>query len=262
MNVYKFEFRAIWKSLIFHVAIVIALYCFLIIGIYPMFAEDTSLLSDVVAYMPVEYLSILGLNPDNMFGYSGFYSFAYIYVALAAGIMATSISVSVFGREKKSHCQEFIFTKPVKRSVVFWDKFLAIMTAVFIYNAILIPISLYGFFNYDVLNFTAILATLSITLSQFVFVGVGIFCAVFIPKIRTEITITATVGVLAFIMAAYANSLGIEALYYLSPLHFFSPSFVFENGGYDVSLALYGLMIFVVSIGIPTMYVRKADLKD
>ena len=46
---------------------------------------------------------------NNMTGYSGFYSFSHLYIALVAALMATSVTVNVFGKEKNPMLGIFIY---------------------------------------------------------------------------------------------------------------------------------------------------------
>lgn len=121
-------------------------------------------------------------------------------------------------------------------------------------------ISLFCFGRYGTLDADAVLATLSITFSQILFVGIGVFIAVFIPKIRTTTTITATVGLLAFTAEVFINALHIRWLEFCSPLHFFTPKSVFESGGYDVTLVLYAVVILLASVGLSALRYVKSDL--
>ncbi|ONI43060.1 hypothetical protein AN639_11410 [Candidatus Epulonipiscium fishelsonii] len=260
MNVYKFEFLSIRKSLITWCIILAFTYYFLIAGIYPMFADGMKLVKELIEYMPPEYLLVFGLDVENMVDYNGFYSFSYIYIALVAGVMATSITANVFGKEKKSYCQEFLFSKPIKRQNIFKVKLLVILTAVLIFNVIAIAISLFCFDKYGTLDNNAILAIFSITFCQLVFVGLSTFIVVFIPKIRSTATISATVGLLAFTIEVFINALRIKCLEFFSPLHFFTPKSVFESGGFDFSLSIYAIAILIISIGVSAVHFIKADL--
>ncbi len=260
MNVYKFELLSVKKSLITWCIILVGVYWFLISGIYPMFADGMQMVEELIAYMPAEYLLVFGLDVNNMAGYSGFYSFSYIYVALVAGLMTTSITVNIFGKEKSSHVQEFLFSKPIKRERLFKAKLCAVMTGILIFNVIATVISLFCFYKYGTLDFNAILATLSITFSQFVFMGIAIFISTFIPKIRTTTTITATVGLLAFTIEVFINALRIRWLEFFSPLHFFTPKSVFEGGGFDLTLTIYAIAIIILLISVSAKRYIKADL--
>ncbi len=262
MNIYKFELRAIWKSLVMWVLIMIVSFYFLVAGLYPMFAEGTNLLGELLEYMPSEYLLVLGLDIDNMFGYSGFYSFAYIYIGLIATLMATSISLAVFGREKKSHCQEFIFAKPVSRRTLFCAKMLAVVTALALFNVVAIAISLICFGQYGTLDSTALLASLSIPFNQLVYVGIATLLALRLPKLRATTPICAIVGLLTFFITVEANALQLEWLYYLSPLHYFSPNEVFQSGGYNGTLVIVAVVILLITVGLSVTQFLKADVKD
>ena len=260
MNVYKFELRSIKKSILISCIILISIYYLLIVGVYTMFEDGMKVIQELIRNMPDEYLLLLGIDINNMVGYNGFYSFSYVYIALVAVLMATNITLSVFGREKKSHSQEFLLTKPVKRKKIFINKLLAVLTGILIFNIILIPISLFCFNKYGNIDQKSILATFAITFSQLIFVGIATFISTFIPKIRTNATIISTVGLLAFTLELFVNALRIKWIKFLSPLHFFNPKNIFENGGYDTSLVMYAIIILVLSILFSARKFIKSDL--
>ncbi len=260
MTIYKFEWLAIQKSLITWCAILVGTYYFLIAGIYPMFTDGMKIVDELLAYMPADYLLVLGLDVNHMSGYSGFYSFAYIYIALIAGLRATSVTLKVFGREKQAHSQEFLFAKPVSRAYIFKSKLRAILTALLLFNLIVIVISFFCFNKYGELDRQAILATLAITFSQLIFVGIAIAIAVFIPKIRTTTTITATIGLVTFTIEVFINALRIRTLAFFSPLHFFTPKSVFESGGYDTYLGIYAVSLLIIMISISARHFVRADI--
>ncbi len=262
MNIIKFELHAILKTLLVYIAVLIFTIYSFVAGIYPMFEDEANAFSDLIANMSPEYLLAFGFDVENMFGYNGFYSFSYIYFTLIMAIMATSMAIAVFGREKKCHCGEFLFTKPVSRSKIFFSKFAVVLCAVVVCNFVVAPVSLFCFSHYGELNKEAILVTLGLTFTQLIFVGIGTTIAVFIPKIRISSSITAAVGLLTFIVCVLVNTLKIEWLEYLSPLHFFSPNYIFDNGKFDTFLMTYGAVIFFACLLISAIRYLKFDLKE
>ncbi len=260
MNVYKFELRSITKSLITWCIVLICTYYFLIAGIYPMFADGMKMIEELIVNMPADYLLVFGLDINNMTGYNGFYSFAYMYIALISGLMATSITLNIFGKEKQCHCQEFLLTKPIKRKHIFKSKLLAVLTGILIFNIVLIPTSLLCFNEYGIIDINTVLAILAITFSQFIFVGISIFIAIFIPKIRSVTPIVATIGLLAFTIEVFINALRIRWLEFLSPLHFFTPKSVFETGGYNTTLSIYAIIVLILCIVFSLRHFLKSDL--
>ncbi len=260
MSIFKFEFASVKKTVLTWCVILLVTFYVLIAGIYPMFEEGSEQIVELLAQMSSEYLAVFGLDVDNMVGFQSFYSFSSIYINLVAATMASSISLKIFGREKKSHCQEFLFAKPVKRSKIFLSKFMAVTVWLCFFNLVAIPFSLYCFAEYGEIDGNSILATLSIPLCQVVFMGLSIFLAVFIPKIRSTATITATISILSFTIAVFVNSLQIKWLEFFSPLQFFSPKYVFEHGGYDIGLAIYGLILSFFCVMMARSRFLHADL--
>ncbi len=259
MNIYLFELKSIIKSaVIWTFVILLTLYIF-IVGVYPIFRDGATLIQDMAAAMPAEYFQAFGFDLDEMLGYGGFYGFSYLYFILIGGVMATSTALSVFGREKMSGCQDFLFAKPVARGTLFFAKLMAVVTAVALFGGCYVAASLYCFYRYDSLDGMAVLVSLALPMCQLVFVAVGVLLATWMGRLRSVSQLSATVGLVAFLLSALVNVLDMEWLRLSSPIHFFYPSDMLESGGLDVGLALWALVWVAVGVGLPALRYLRSD---
>ncbi len=259
MNIYLFELKSILKSTaIWTWVILLTLYLF-VVGVYPIYRDGATLIQDMAAAMPAEYFQAFGFDLDEMLGYRGFYGFSHLYFAIIAGAMATSVALAVFGREKMSGCQDFLFAKPVSRGRLFFAKLMAVATAVALFGGCYVAASLYCFSVYDSLDGMAVLASVALPLTQLVFVAMGLVIATYKPRIRSVAEVAAAVACVAFVVSALVNVLDIQWLELASPLHYFAPGAVFDTGGYDGRLSLFALFLLLASVVATAGHYIKSD---
>ncbi len=259
MNIYLFELKSIAKSIFWWIFTILMTFYIFVAGVYPIFRDGATLIQDMVAAMPAEYFQAFGFDLDKMLGYGGFYGFSYLYFALIGGIMATGVTLSVFGREKMSGCQEFLFAKPVERATLFSAKMMAVLTAVLLFGGVYSAVSLYCFGRYDKLDGMAVLATLALPLTQLIFVAIGVVIALYKRRLRTVTELSAAVGFAAFILSALVNVLDMDWLKLCSPLHFFYPTDILERGGLDGGLTVWAVIWMLVPVGITVLRYLKSD---
>jgi hypothetical protein len=134
LNIYLFELRAQIKSfIIWTIVLLSALFAFMV-GIYPVFYQSLDEVLQMLKGFPPEFAAAFGLNIADFFSYNGFFCFVYSYIAIIGAIMATSLALSTFAREKRSKCVDFLLTKPKNRGNIFCAKLLSNLTILVITN--------------------------------------------------------------------------------------------------------------------------------
>ncbi len=251
MNIYLFELKSILKSCFwwtFNIIITLAVF---MLAVYPVFQEGGEELVELFNNFPPEFLTAFGFNLDNLFGVEPFYAFSFTYVGLMFAIMAVSISVDIFSREKRNKCMDFIMTKPIGRIQLYLYKLAACITAFILSNLIYILCTTMIFFA-DEEGYKFTLETLQLVLSPFftqmVFLAFGIFVSVTFRKIRSVSVIASSFGIMAFILSALMNLLEKEYLYFLAPLKYFGPEHVVHEGSFDIKLVVCAIILIAVSI--------------
>jgi len=263
MNIYIYEIKSQLKSfIIWTVSLLLTMYLFMG-GIYPVFQESAGGLLKIMEGFPKQFTQVFGFQIFSMFSYGGYYSFAFGYIGLVAGIFAVIVSLSTFAREKRVKCLDFLVTKPISRQKIFWVKMLSCLTIIGFTNVIYVAGNMIMFNqNHQNADLTGrfILASLGIFFTQLVFLAIGLFLATFSKKIRSVSGLATAIGFFAFILSALANIIDEEVVNFIAPLKYFEPSNVMAKGYYEVKyiLAAGFLILFCTA----TSYIKfcKSDI--
>lgn len=246
MNVFKFEFRRVLRSSVIWTVILILFLLVLMTSVYPMFTDSRIEVEKVLEGFPPEFATAFGMYLDNIFSYGGFYSFCFLYVAIMGSIMAASLGLELFSREKREKCTDFIMTKPISRSRLFFIKLLVplsvLLASNILYTAALISVCDLG--KTAVSN--AILAGSALFFTQLVILSIGVFTAVYIKKIRSVSGIAMAIAMGAFIFTALYNIVEDEALHYIAVYKYFDVYLAFSEGRFEAPFVLTAAAIFLI----------------
>src|SRR5690606_27805762 len=79
--------------------------------------------ADLMTKMPDEILKAFGMDENTWSSILGFYNTYYgIYIIVLLSIYTTSTAATIISKEEKYRTAEFLLTKPISRSSVFWTK--------------------------------------------------------------------------------------------------------------------------------------------
>ncbi len=259
MNIFKFEFKMLLSSILIWIVAILTVFFVFSLGVYPLFESSMDSVLEVMEGFPPAFAAMFGLMASSMFTFEGYYAFIFQYTSLMGAIMALNIAITVFGREKKSKCQDFLMTKPVNRSQVFFYKWLSILLILIITNILYFPCSMYVFQYYDV-DSGIIMASLSLFLNQLFFMNLGVLVAIFSKKIRSSSGIATSLGFGAFILSAIANLLDNDWSTYFSPLQYFNPTKFLYEDQQDVGTIVFAIILIVVCISVSYIHYTRKDI--
>jgi ABC-2 type transport system permease protein len=260
MNIYCFEIRNLWKSVLSWTLMFIILMIVLFYGIYPIFHESLQDIIQVISKMPVEFTKAFSFDLNTMVDFGGFYEFCFAYLSLMGAIMAASIGLSIFAREKNVKCTDFLLTKPMSREKVFLMKFISGFSLLVLFNIIYISIScVYGtYFGKSLVEMLK--ASSMMFLLQAFFYSLGIMVAVSLKKIRSVSNTASLLGFVSFILSALYNILEIEEMRYLAPLKYFDPMQFFASTN-DTVYMIVGIVLMFLFIVIGFIRFTKEDIR-
>ena len=259
MNVLKFELKSIYKSTIIWTLTILAFFYSFSIGVFPIMNENADLLNQAVASMPQGFAQAFGVDMSLLMGFEGFYNFSFMYLSVMGAIMASSITINVFSKEKRAKCSDFIFSKPIKRQSLFGYKLLAVIIALLVSNCFYVIASITTFSQHNIGLNEAFMASLSLLLTQLIFVAIGIIISQLSKKIRSVSALSTMIGFIAFAISALVNIIEVDYIEYLSPLKFFEPIKIFTDGGYNLSFIIWASVIILLCIGISFVSYTKKD---
>lgn len=258
MNIFKFEIKKLClSSAIWTLAISLVLWGFMV-GVYPLFQESAADINKVMAGFPPSFAAAFGVDITNLLSFGGYYNFCFGYISVIGAIMASFIGISIFSRESRAKCSDFLLTKPVSRKKVFIYKYLTGISLIAACNVVyLVVIIIIGKRN----DTSMILPGLSLILTQLVFFALGIFYAVSAKKVHSVSGSATIFGFSSFILSAMVNILNSENLRYIAPLKYFEPLKVFYDGGYEVKYAVAGTVVFLVCTLLAYLRMTKSDIR-
>lgn len=253
MNIYLFELRAQIKNFITWTLVILFSYFIFMYGIYPVFYDSMKAVVQMLSGFPPEFAAAFGFDISAMFSYGGFFGFVFGYIAVIGAIMAVSLSVSTFAREKRSKCADFLLTKPISRGNIFTVKLLSNLTVLVATNIFFVAavIILFRVSNQDESTiYKFILAACGLFFTQLVFLSLGIFFATIAKRVRSVSGIATAFGFAGFILSALVNILKEEAVRYIAPLKYFDPISVFTAGNFELKYVVTAIVIIAACIGI------------
>lgn len=251
MNIFRFELREQFRSfLIWTISLLAVL--FLFTSLYPTFAASREAVERVYAGFPPGFAAAFAIDIKLMFSYGGFYQFVYTYLAIVGAIMASSLAIAAFSREKRSKCVDFLLAKPLSRGAVFGWKLLSGVTLLLCANALYLALAAlaYGSSGQDPAGLGGFLwAACSMLFMQLLFYCFGVLYATLVKKVRSVSGIATAFGFGGFILSALYSLTGEEALKYIAPLKYFEPVKAL-TGGFPLDLALTGAALAAVCIAV------------
>lgn len=262
MNIFLFEFNKRLKSLIIWLIVIVGLLGIFLIY-YPVFLDARDSITAIIDNMNVSFLTLFGLNLDTIFSFKGFYSFCYLYIALFIAIFASLDAIEVFGREKQSHCCEFLYVKPISRKRIFFEKLCVILVNMAIISIVYNIVLMLAFkVNGSALLFEeAIKIILGFVLNYLLFMSIGILYTFLAKKIRNISGVATTIAIVAFVLTSIVNLLKEEWLSIFAPFKYFDVSDLLINN----SFALRNILAFILVFGFCMLssYVicEKKDIK-
>ena len=247
MNVYRFELKHLVRPVVVWLLCLVGVFMLLEKSVYPVMLEAKPQVETIFANIPLQLREAIGLDIGSFFSYEGFFVFAFTYIGLLTVIMAVSLSLQVFTREKKGKCTDFLLTKPITRREAFISKYMACFTVIVAFNVLFVAVIAPGFVREAEgfsLNGRFVLYMLAPFLTQLVFLSLGICFAVFAKRIRSISGLASAFGFAAFVLSAFVDAWDKDIFNMISPLNYFSPDFIFENGAYDPKLIFAAAIVF------------------
>lgn len=259
MSIFLFEFKEQFKTALIWTFSLLTVLLLLMMGIYPVFEASLDDVLRIINGFPPEFASAFGLDVKSMFSLGGFYSFTFGYISLVGAIMAVSIAVSTFSREKRSKCVDFLLTKPMSRERIFWSKLISNLSIIILVNLAYVVACIIIFARDNNNTATVLLAAASLFFTQLVFLGIGIFFAVYAKKVRSVTGIATTFGFGAFILSALVNIFKEEAMRFIAPLKYFDPTDLFASGAYETKYAIMGVLVVIICLCSAFVLYCKSD---
>lgn len=262
MNVFWQELKLSRKSALLWTSVML-LVSLMYQSIYPSFAKDAEALKETFAHMPKAAASALNVDVSSFLTFLGFYVVTLTLISLIAACFGMSLGLNIFAREEQVKTTDFLLTKPIERSRIFFAKFFAgllvLFASMFIYTvATLIMAHLFGASGIKLDGY------LVINLVLFGIIAWFYLLAIFVTQIRR---IKSVIGVtLAAVFSFFAVSI-VGSLIGDAKFRYFSPfkaiDFMQIVSSKHLTLHYALPLIIAIVLGLSFAYIRynKKDVR-
>ncbi|MEK9138668.1 MAG: ABC transporter permease subunit [Bacteroidota bacterium] len=260
-NIFQNEFNMQLRSVItwsVAVAAVILIY----ISLFSSFAQDAAVLNEAMAKFPEALRAAFGLNGIDLSTVLGYFGFVFLFAQICLAIQAANYGFSLVSVEEREWTADFLLAKPVGRAQILTSKLLAALTGLTITN-IVVWVSSLGFINlfkgtktYE--TTPLLLVLLSIIVFQLFFLSVGLVVSLLVKRIRSVTPYSMGLGFGMYVLSAFGDMLGENALEKITPFKHFEPNYILQHSAYDVPLVLISTSVIVIAlVGSYVLYTRR-----
>jgi ABC-2 type transport system permease protein len=262
-NLFLMEFRRDLLGLIIWM-IVITILISVTMAIYPVFLENQSKIIGMMNILPTGLLQFKGIsNINDLMSAMGFYSVNnIIYMMVLGSIYSIVLSSGILLREEYNKTAEYLLTRPLTRSEIFFSKLAVLFLNVFLLNLVT---TLAGLISLEVISKDpfSIRALLILSLYTFLlnllFAAVGLWLSTLVRRAKPITTFSiGLVLILYFIFTLSKITAGAEKIGYLTPFKFIDTNILNPDYGFNI----WHLAYFIGISGLLTiiayrLYLRK-----
>ena len=260
-TIYRHEFFTRLKSVIIWSISLTAL-VLLFSSLFPTFAEQASVVQEMMSKFPPALLEAFGMNKIDMSTLLGFYSFLFVFVQLCLAIQAGNYGFGLVSIEETELTADFLMSKPVSRTQVFVSKFLAALSSLLITDLVVVVVTLIAVNKYNSGHpydmGTLILLLVSMPILQLFFLCVGLLISLLVRRVRSVTPYSLGLGFGTYVLAAFSGIMGEVKLEYITPFKHLDPAYIVRNAGFDTPLLVLNVAITLIALAVSYWrYIRR-----
>ncbi len=251
MNIYKFEIKGYFRTLWIWVLSLFAL-LFMYMAFYPIMSEDAMMMDKILQHYPEELLKAFGMGESISFAtVLGYFTFTFVFVQLCLAVQSAYYGFNFLSVEERELTADFLYSKPVTRRSIFFQKYFAAATALLISDIAVwigsfLAIEIFrGDNSYEINNLLILLA--SIPIFQVFFFSVGLIVTTLSKKISSVISYAMALSFGLYILNAIRSIVGGELLGMISPYYYFEPGYILMHGKLNLKLTMIAVTIILIS---------------
>jgi ABC-2 type transport system permease protein len=235
-------------------------------ALYHTFLENQSKILGMMSIIPKEALQFKGIsNFDDLLSVLGFYSVNnVIYMMVLGSIFAIVLSSNILLKEEYNKTAEYLLTRPLTRSEIFFSKLAVVFINILILNFVT---ALAGFISMEVVkdgpySFRAFLIlSLYTLLLNLLFASVGLFISTLVRRAKPITTFSiGLVLILYFIYTLSKITEGASKIGFLSPFRFADTNAINPAYSIDIWHLAYFIGISLLLTGISYMLYKRKDI--
>ena len=250
-TIFRHEIRSRLKSVLTW-SVAITLLIFFYFSIFPVFAEQTETLNQMMAKFPPALLEAFGMNRADLSTVLGFYCLVFLFVQICLAVQAGNYGFGLVSIEENELTADFLLSKPVSRGQVLTSKLLAALACLTLTNLVIwissfIAIALFkGNRSFDVGTFVLVL--LSIVIFQLFYLSVGLVISLLVKRVRSVTPFSLGLAFGTYILSAFSGVFGEVALELITPFKHLDPNYIVQHDAYNLPLVLLNVTVTIISL--------------
>jgi ABC-2 type transport system permease protein len=267
MNIFYIEIRNSWKSIL-KWTIVTGGITFMMLAFFPAMQTESmrALAGAKMEGLDPEVLMALGLSELTDFTViTNFFGYVLQYITLAIMVFTAQMSVSILVKEETDGTIEYLYSKPISRSELYLQKFLANIVSFIFLLLVLGCITIIGYISFSDTGITASIKEAGIFYGSIFYVGM-VFMAVGIllsavqksNKGSSGIAISIVFGTFLLGIMGLTNK-ELNFLSYLSPLDWIKTQKLMTDG-IRPNEWLIGISVIIVCTVVSYLIYKRKDL--
>lgn len=234
------------------------------VSVYPAFASDAKVVTETFAKLPQAVKNAMGTGGFRLLNFPGFFANVLPIFMLAGGIQAASLGISMTNRDRIAGTSDFLLSKPLGRSRIFWQKLFANLILLLATSAALIGGIYLGSRLINVDSFsssTYLMVMAAFTFVQCWFLAVGVAIAQIAGRIRNSIGVSIALCFGLFVLAMFSSVVGDETIRYLTPYKYIDLLKVVQEHTYDIPHLIVGVAIIIVGTALGWLLYTHRDVE-
>lgn len=270
MNIFKFEFRRLFKS-----CLVWSLLCgaliILFMAFFPSMRDSgiQELVATKLGAFPEGLMEAFGL--DDMVDFTDIMQYlAYViqYISMAAAVYGAILGVNALLEEEAEGTIEFLYAQPVSRSEIVTSKILSRVVIMFLFIIIVgsttmgISIALKPE-DVDLITMLMDIKSIFIGMSfiGFIYLAIGLLLSTILKPSSNSTAISIGVFFITYILGVLSKMKdNLEGLKYLSPFDYALPMDIVRSG-WNINYIITGIGIIAISIIGTYIIYNKKDMR-
>lgn len=247
MNIFRFELKRSLASMAGWTLTILVCISLFMQGMYPIYQDSAKDILVMLASFPKEFLVAFGFS-DKMFSYEGFYAFGFTYLTLLGAMFATSVTLQVFAREKRCHCQEFLYAKPVTRGRMLGQKLSAVLVVLLVSNGLIVgwALAVAKMAGENEILGRIGLASFNLLFTELLFMSFAMLYAVQVRRVRTISGTAMAFAFAGYILTAMAGVIDKVEMRYIAPFKYFDPYTAVVEGHFETQYVVTAVALFVI----------------
>lgn len=263
MNVFLRELTAYRKSTIIW-AVSMSVLIVVFMGLYPAFTHDVAATRQLLGSLPVAVRTAFNISLGSFFTVYGFYGYILTFAILAGAIMAMNVGTGVISKEISGKTADFLLSKPITRSRVVTAKLAAAITVVLITDAVFAAVAYFAALAVakepvDASKF--FLLTSTMLLVQLMFVALGMFFSVTMPKIKSVVSVSLPTVFAFYIIGMIGDILENEQVRYVSPFRYYDTAYIIRHASLEGRYVAIEVGFVIVAIALSYVIYLKKNIR-